>query len=581
MQRTAVYARFGSEAQISSGKTYEQFESDFKKKPTAAIYARYSTDDQRPTSVEDQVRNCRQKAEELGFTVDDSRVFADMAISGGEKGSAKRLAFRSLLDAIKAREVDVLFVDEVSRVARNELDGAKLSHLVDTTGLRVVVVSDGIDSQATDNWKMMWSLKLMMAVHQNQSTAKEVTRAMIGQLERGYMIAQTPIGYRSERIGTKKGKDGGVRWLIDEGSANIVREVYAWRHQGMSLLKIATKLNAQGVACPGARRCKGDTYWRPATVARVLANTIYRGVFVWNGSAFTRAKARRKRQEVHAKVYLREELRLVTDEVWEACNPSAGQNKFRGGGKYALSGVVRCGHCNAALSFSGGPKVVGGCCAQCVQAKAVNQSKSLIGYTTLKAVTLALEWGIQQLFTQAAREEFKERLRARLTKGPQAELASLELRVRDTQASLDRMRRMLADPRMPEDWLKEQIAQAVKDRDEANIAHERLKTKASRIKREVVEAQVNADPFSYIETMLQGEPEPWKVRAALNRLISRFQFVEKGARGRSVFELEFKLGVLVAELTEGPVLDPTPVVFRIEVNKTPGQKTWEVVGSRI
>src|SRR5205085_12540398 len=168
----------------------QQFMEGRQQVRVAAIYARYSTDDQRPTSIEDQVRQCRFAAQEKGFTVDDKWVFADRAISGGDKGSAKRAAFRSLLDAIEARQVDVLFVDEVSRVARNQLDGGKLVHFVGTIGLRVVVVSDNIDSETDANWQMLWSLKLMVAVHQNQSTAKEVIRGMKGKRERGYMIAQ-------------------------------------------------------------------------------------------------------------------------------------------------------------------------------------------------------------------------------------------------------------------------------------------------------------------------------------------------------------------------------------------------------
>lgn len=545
----------------------------------AAIYARYSTDDQRPTSVEDQVRNCRQEAQSKGFTVDDRWVFADMAISGGEKGSAKRAAFRSLLDAVEARQIDVLFVDEVSRVARNELDGAKLSHLVDTNGLRLVVVSDHIDSAVDGNWKMMWSLKLMMAVHQNHTTAQEVTRGMLGQLERGFMIAQTPIGYKSERVGT--GKDGGARWAVDENTANVVRRLYEWRHQGMSLMKIATRLNEEGVACPGAKRCKGDSYWRPATVARVLANTIYKGLFVWNGSAYTRAKSRRKRKTVETKEYQRGDLRLVSDEVWSACNPSAGQNRVRGGGKYVLSGVVRCGYCNAGLSFGGGPDVVGACCAQCAQAKAVNQSTAHIGYTTLKAVNLALDWGLRQLFTGEVRQEFEERLRARLTNGPATELAAAELRAREAKAALDRVHRLLADPNTPEDWLKQRLIEMGREYEAAQKELASVKAKVSRISPDVVDAQIKVDPLLYVEQLLQGAPEVWKVRAVLNRLLARFQFVEKGCRGRSVFELEFKPGLLVAELTEGPVLDSSSVVFRIVVNKPPGQKNWEVTGTRI
>ena len=71
---------------------------------TGGICARYSTDDRAPTSsIEDQVRQCRDAADQRGFTVEDKRVFADRAISGDNKGSEKRAAFWNLLDAIGAR----------------------------------------------------------------------------------------------------------------------------------------------------------------------------------------------------------------------------------------------------------------------------------------------------------------------------------------------------------------------------------------------------------------------------------------------------------------------------------------------
>ena len=82
--------------------------------PTAAIYARYSTDEQRPTSIEDQVRRCREKAAKEGFEVEDRWVFSDSAITGKAKGRSKRLSYQRLMDAIGDRLVDVVFIDEVS-----------------------------------------------------------------------------------------------------------------------------------------------------------------------------------------------------------------------------------------------------------------------------------------------------------------------------------------------------------------------------------------------------------------------------------------------------------------------------------
>lgn len=45
----------------------------------AAIYARYSSDNQRPESIDDQVRACRLLAEHRGFVVAASHVFTDEA----------------------------------------------------------------------------------------------------------------------------------------------------------------------------------------------------------------------------------------------------------------------------------------------------------------------------------------------------------------------------------------------------------------------------------------------------------------------------------------------------------------------
>ena len=46
----------------------------------AAIYARYSSDNQREASIEDQVRICRDRIEREGWTLVE--VYSDAAVSG-------------------------------------------------------------------------------------------------------------------------------------------------------------------------------------------------------------------------------------------------------------------------------------------------------------------------------------------------------------------------------------------------------------------------------------------------------------------------------------------------------------------
>ena len=48
----------------------------------AAIYARYSSENQRPESIEDQIGSCRGFAGERGFAVLEDHIYTDVAASG-------------------------------------------------------------------------------------------------------------------------------------------------------------------------------------------------------------------------------------------------------------------------------------------------------------------------------------------------------------------------------------------------------------------------------------------------------------------------------------------------------------------
>ena len=63
----------------------------------AVIYARYSSDLQREASIEDQVRECKGFANQMGWNV--AAVFSDAAISGSIEA---RPGLQALLSAVRA-----------------------------------------------------------------------------------------------------------------------------------------------------------------------------------------------------------------------------------------------------------------------------------------------------------------------------------------------------------------------------------------------------------------------------------------------------------------------------------------------
>ena len=56
----------------------------------AAIYARYSSENQRPESIDDQVSACRKLAKLRSLTISDDHIFADQARSGRYAAAERR-----------------------------------------------------------------------------------------------------------------------------------------------------------------------------------------------------------------------------------------------------------------------------------------------------------------------------------------------------------------------------------------------------------------------------------------------------------------------------------------------------------
>src|ERR1017187_4761365 len=109
----------------------------------AAIYARYSSENQRPESIADQVASCRRFAAERGFEVPDEHVYADEATSGSLSDRSGLTALRA---AAESGQFQVVFVDDLSRLARNTLLMLSVLEELRFNGVRVVSVADGLDT---------------------------------------------------------------------------------------------------------------------------------------------------------------------------------------------------------------------------------------------------------------------------------------------------------------------------------------------------------------------------------------------------------------------------------------------------
>ena len=249
----------------------------------AAIYARFSTDQQSVASIEDQARLCRERAIALGLTV--VAVHSDCAISGATPVNRRPGASACVAEALAGR-FDVLLVESLDRLSRNLVEQETVIRRLEHRGIRIVGVSDGYDSNSGAGRKLLRGVRGLISETYLDDLRAKTHRGLTGQIERGYHAGGLSYGYRSVVAGVNaRGEPIGHRLEIDKAQAEIVREIFARYAAGESCQRIAADLNARAVRGPrGGTWCVSALYGSPAKGAGVLNNELYIGRYVWNRS---------------------------------------------------------------------------------------------------------------------------------------------------------------------------------------------------------------------------------------------------------------------------------------------------------
>jgi site-specific DNA recombinase len=189
-----------------------------------ALYARYSSEHQREASIADQFRTCERSAQSQGWTV--SHRYEDKAITGSR---ADRPGYQMLLQEAQARRFDVLLVDDLSRLTRDEAESIQLRRRLDFWGIRLIGVSDGYDSAAKGH-KLQASVRGIINELYLDDLREKTHRGLMGQALKGYSSGGRAYGYRRVPIEDRGKQDEygrpvitAVRWEPDAEQANWVR----------------------------------------------------------------------------------------------------------------------------------------------------------------------------------------------------------------------------------------------------------------------------------------------------------------------------------------------------------------------
>lgn len=104
----------------------------------AAIYARYSSDQQRDASIDDQIEVCKRYIDREGWRMIE--IYEDRALSGS---SAIRPGYQRMLIDGEAKRFDVIVVEALDRLGRNPADIATLHDRLSFAGIRLHAIATG------------------------------------------------------------------------------------------------------------------------------------------------------------------------------------------------------------------------------------------------------------------------------------------------------------------------------------------------------------------------------------------------------------------------------------------------------
>jgi DNA invertase Pin-like site-specific DNA recombinase len=563
----------------------------------AAIYARYSSDLQRPASIDDQVRRCREELARRGWQ--EVAVLSDSEIPGTV--TQRRPGYQQLLASAKAREFDVVVADELGRLSRDDEERAGLRKRLKFWGVQLRTL-DGIDTVASpESAGPMMLVKGLVNEAEIEANAHRSRRGLEGRVLAGHHAGGAPYGYRTRAVHADKpgdpagtGRVTGYEYLIHDAEAEVIVRIFQLYADGMSTRQIASLLNAEGILSPGARWkdrqgvgrtwSHGAIHGDPTRGMGILNQEKYIGRLVWNRSTWPRdpdRDAKQVRRELPVgKWVVREapELRIVPQELWDAAKARQRQRSARARQVVTvprqsrlLSGLLICGRCGARYVLRGRQTY---CCAtRQNRGSVVCDCMATVNAVEAEQAILDL---LEPLFCDPRMldrlvAQVRERLSA--AQGHKARRQGSEGKLRSDLSKVDaeigRLVDWIAKGVLVED-LEERMLAAKQRRD--HLRGELAKLAAAEVPTglEVLPSAVRKIVSDLRGMLAAGQTE--KVKSALSRLVTRIEVHEDPRPGRkrpgaklvvrgSLEALLQMTGKVESVHSPGGIL--TPLIFRL------------------
>ena len=311
------------------------------------LYPRVSTEMQVDGySLEGQKNSLKRFADREEMEIVD--IYEDAGKSG--KSIEGRPAFKKMLSDIKnGLEIDYILVYKLSRFGRNAADILNSLEFVQSYGINLICIEEGIDSSQTSG-------KLLISV-----------LSAVAEIERENIIEQTMNGRREKA--RQGGWNGGFapygyylkdnQLLIEETEAEAIRIIFdKFANSDIGLGGVAKYLNLQGIKKIPRQNGTLET-WSSHFIRLILDNPVYCGKIAYGRRTREKVKGTKNEyKQVHAEDYILEDGQhegIISEELWQKVHAKRMATGIKQPSKigkdrsHLLTGILKCPLCGSSM----------------------------------------------------------------------------------------------------------------------------------------------------------------------------------------------------------------------------------------
>lgn len=207
----------------------------------------------------------------------------------GKSGSNfDRAEFQRMMKDIEAGKVNCVVVKDQSRFGRDYIDVGKYKEKIfPKLGVRFITINEGYDSlSATSSDDLAFTINSFVYDFYIRDISTKIRTNLTAKKQNGeYAGAFVAYGY-------VKDSNDKSKLVVDQFAADVVRDIFRWKIEGLSPQNIAVRLNEIGIPSPAEyKKLSGSNYktsfqtsskavWSHVSVRRILKNEIYLGVMI-------------------------------------------------------------------------------------------------------------------------------------------------------------------------------------------------------------------------------------------------------------------------------------------------------------